>query len=270
MQVIDLTSSQQQAIDSFKSFLNGDEQVFMLKGAAGTGKTTLVTEFIKILEAEHRVFSLMAPTGRAAYIIGSKTGKKASTIHRGIYGLSDLKSMGQDNDTNADGNIHLKFDLRSNNDSPYNVYFVDEASMISDSFSENEAFSFGSGCLLTDLFKYAGGRKIVFVGDYAQLPPVGMNFSPALDAEYLEGKFGCKAVEFVLREVIRQHDGSVMLQNATRIRDSIEKKTFIEFKLNNGTDTEAEDIDLLRPYFQLSSSKPNVKSAIITYTRWLN
>lgn len=261
-----LSDSQQQALDSFKSFLTSDSQVFILKGAAGTGKTTLVTEFIKILEAEHREFGLLAPTGRAAYIIGNKTGKEASTIHSGIYGLSDLKSMGQDNEANGDGNIHLQFDLKFNEDSPYKVYFVDEASMISDSFSENEAFSFGSGCLLTDLFKYASGRKIVFIGDYAQLPPIGMNFSPALDAEYLEEKFGCKAVEFILQEVMRQSNESVMIQNATRIRDCIEKKTFIEFKLNNGSDTNAEDINLLRPYYQLSSDKPSVKSAIITYS----
>lgn len=260
------TSSQRQAIDSFKSFLESDSQVFMLKGAAGTGKTTLVSEFIKILEVEHREFGLMAPTGRAAYIISSKTGKEASTIHRGIYVLSDLKSMWQDNDMNEDNNIHLRFSLKSNDDSCNLVYIVDESSMISDSFSENEAFSFGSGCLLSDLFKYATGRKIVFIGDYAQLPPVGMNFSPALDAEYLEGKFGCKVVEIVLREVMRQSDGSVMLQNATRIRDCIEKKTFIEFKLNNGTDTKAEETDLLSPYYQLSSDKPSVKSAIVTYS----
>lgn len=261
-----LTDSQQQAIDSFKSFLTSDSQVFMLKGAAGTGKTTLVTEFIKILETEQRNFGLLAPTGRAAYIISSKTGKVASTIHRGIYCLSDLKSIEQDNDDNDDDNIHLRFDLKSNDDSHHTVYFVDESSMISDSFSENEAFSFGSGCLLTDLFAYASGRKIVFIGDYAQLPPVGMNFSPALDSEYIESKFGCKAVEIILREVMRQSDESVMIQNATRIRDCIEKKTFIEFKLNNGTDTDAEDTDLLRPYFQLSSDKPSVKSAIITYS----
>lgn len=260
------TFSQQQAIDSFKSFLTSDSQVFILKGAAGTGKTTLVTKFIKILEAEHREFGLLAPTGRAAYIIGNKTGKEATTIHRGIYGLSDLKSKGQDSDANEDSNIHLQFDLKSNDDSRHKVYFVDEASMISDSFSENEAFSFGSGCLLTDLFKYASGRKIVFIGDYAQLPPIGMNFSPALDAEYLEEKFGCKAVEFILREVMRQSKESVMIQNAARLRDCIEKKSFIEFKLNNGTDTNAEDIDLLRPYYQLSSDKPSVRSAIITYS----
>ena len=259
--------SQKNAINRLKSFLaNSSVQVFMLKGAAGTGKTTLVSEFLHILDEGKRGYRLMAPTGRAAYILGSKTNRKASTIHRGIYGLSKLKSTGQDSGGEEDGCLHLKFGLKGNTDSPNTVYIVDEASMISDNSSENEAFSFGSGCLLTDLFEYAHGRKIVFVGDYAQLPPVGMDFSPALDVQYLENKFGCKVAEFVLREVLRQASGSVMLANALKIRDSIENKSFIEFKLEKGTDSESEDIDFLRPYYQTFPCKPSVRSAIIAYS----
>ena len=93
MSNLQLTQSQQSAIAAFMDFLEGDEQVFMLKGAAGTGKTTLVSEFLKILENQQREYGLMAPTGRAAYIIGSKTGKPAFTIHRGIYGLSIFLRM---------------------------------------------------------------------------------------------------------------------------------------------------------------------------------
>ena len=145
MRNLQLTQSQQSAIATFKEFLEGDEQVFMLKGAAGTGKTTLVTEFLKILEGQKRKYSLMAPTGRAAYIIGSKTGKSALTIHRTIYGLSKLKSTSQNKEEVDDGGLHLRFGLKSNNDSLNAVYIVDESSMISDNFSENEAFSFGSG-----------------------------------------------------------------------------------------------------------------------------
>lgn len=260
------TSSQQLAIAAFKEFLESDVQVFMLKGAAGTGKTTLLTEFLKILEEQKREFGLMAPTGRAAYIIGSKTGRGACTIHRGIYGLSKLKSTSQNKGEEDDGGLHLKFGLRVNEDSLNSVYIVDEASMVSDTFSENEAFSFGSGCLLTDLFEFARGRKIVLVGDYAQLPPVGMNFSPALDKEYIEKKFSCKVAEVMLREVMRQADGSVILSNASKIRDDIERKTFIEFQLSNGNDSVAEDIDLLLPYYHLSSLKPSVKAAVIAFS----
>lgn len=263
---LSFTPSQQSAILAFKSFLEAEEQVFMLKGAAGTGKTTLIVEFLKILEGQKREFGLMAPTGRAAYIIGSKTGKPAFTIHRSIYGLSKLKSTSQNKEDEDDGGLHLRFGLRVNNDSLDAVYIVDESSMISDAFSENEAFSFGSGCLLTDLFEFTCGRKIVFVGDYAQLPPVGMNFSPALDKEYIESKFSCKVSEFILREVMRQSNGSVMLSNASKIRDGIERKTFIEFKLDKGEDTIGEDIDLLVPYYEFSKDKPSVKAAVIAYS----
>ena len=266
MNIIQLTKSQQSAIVAFKEFLEGDEQVFMLKGAAGTGKTTLVTEFLKILEGQKREYSLMAPTGRAAYIIGSKTGKPAFTIHRSIYGLSKLKSTSQNKEDEDDGGLHLRFGLKSNKDSLNTVYIVDESSMISDNYSENEAFSFGSGCLLTDLFEFARGRKIVLVGDYAQLPPVGMNFSPALDKDYIENKFSCKVAEFILREVMRQSIGSVMLSNASKIRDAVERKSFIEFSLDKGDDSIAENIDLLAPYYLLSENKPSVKAAVIAYS----
>ncbi|MGN0213247.1 MAG: ATP-dependent RecD-like DNA helicase [Muribaculaceae bacterium] len=264
--MIQPTSSQQASIDAFNAFLKGDEQVFMLKGAAGTGKTTLVTEFVRILKQETRECILMAPTGRAAYILGSKVVRKASTIHRGIYGLSKLQSTNQNKEYEDDSGLHLRFGLQHNEDSLSAVYIVDESSMVSDSFSENEAFSFGSGCLLTDLFEFVCGRKIVFVGDYAQLPPVGMNFSPALDKEYIEKKFSCKVHEVILCEVMRQSGGSVMLSNATKIRNGIEKKSFVEFKLESGVDTAAEDVDLLRPYFDLSPERPGVRSAVIAYS----
>ena len=261
-----LTESQQTAVSIFRKFLYNDSNVLMLKGAAGTGKTTLVFEFLKILDAIEREYELMAPTGRAAYILGSKTGKDASTIHRAIYRLSKLKSTSQNKEDEDDGGLHLRFGLKSNNDSLNTVYIVDESSMISDAFSENETFFFGSGCLLTDLFEYTRGRKIILIGDYAQLPPVGMNFSPALDKEYIEHKFSCRVTEIMLREVMRQSDGSVMLSNASKIRDCIEKKTFIEFKLDKGIDSTSEDCDLLFPYYKLSPAQPSVRSAVIAYS----
>ena len=261
-----LTSSQQAAIEVFKSFLESDEQVLLLKGAAGTGKTTLLAEFLKILDGQTREYGLMAPTGRAAHILGSKVGRKASTIHKGIYVLSRLESTSQNKEDEDDGGLYMRFGLKNNDEPLSAVYIVDESSMISDSVSENDTFSFGSGRLLTDLFEFARGRKLVFVGDYAQLPPIEMNFSPALDKEYIENRFGCKVREVMLKEVMRQTDGSVMLANATRIRTAIENKSFIEFKLDNGIDTVAEDVDLLKPYFDLSPTKPDVRSAVIAYS----
>ena len=264
--IFQYTISQLSAISAFREFLDGDGQVFMLKGAAGTGKTTLVSEFLRILESQKREVALMAPTGRAAYIIGNKTGHPAFTIHRTIYGLSKLKSTSHNKEGEDDGGLHLRFGLKGNNDSPGAVYIVDESSMVSDAFSENEAFSFGSGCVLSDLMAYARGRKVVFIGDYAQLPPIGMNFSPALDREYMEQKFGCNVKEVVLREVLRQSGDGVMLTNATRIRDSIENKSFVEFRLENGFDSVEEYDNLLKPYYQLSPDKPAVKAAVIAYS----
>lgn len=266
MTPLPLTSSQQNAIHAFKAFLSGPEQVFMLKGAAGTGKTTIISEFLRILEGAQHDYKLMAPTGRAAYIIGNKTGKDATTIHRGIYTLNNLKSTSSNKGSEDDGGLHANFALRRNDAPKSTVYIVDESSMVSDSFSEDEAFSFGSGRLLADLFEYAGGRKIIFVGDYAQLPPVGMKFSPALDKEYVERTFDCKATEVFLLETVRQQSDSAILCNANRIRLGIESKTFIEFKMENGNDTMAEDYDLLQPYFALSEARPDFNSAIIAYS----
>ncbi len=262
----ELTASQREALAAFKDFLEGPESVFILKGAAGTGKTTLVKEFLKILRDQKREFGLMAPTGRAAFIIGQRTGCEASTIHKGIYLLGEVKSADGEEDVEDSANLHAHYVLRDNDKARDAVYIVDEASMVSDSKSESEAFSFGSGELLRDLFDFVNGRKIVFVGDFAQLPPVGMAFSPALDAKYLENKYGCKVREVMLREVTRQNADSTMLANATRLRDSIERRSFIEFAVHEGPDTVAENENLLRPYFALSSNRPDPNSAIVAYT----
>lgn len=195
--MLHFTHSQQSAISAFKIFLDGSERVFILKGAAGTGKTTIVKEFLKILQERKREFALMAPTGRAAHIIGQKTGQSSTTIHRGIYSMSsitDLKKSVIDEKNPEDDNsrMNFRFELKRNDDPASKVYIIDESSMISDAYSENEAFSFGSGRLLSDLFEYANGRKVIFVGDHAQLPPVGMDFSPAIDTDYLSTHFDCR------------------------------------------------------------------------------
>lgn len=266
MQSITFTPSQQSAISAFRTFISDSSQVFMLKGAAGTGKTTILSEFIKILEGVGRQCVLMAPTGRAANILSRKTGNFATTIHRGIYALTSLRSANQNDEIEDDSTVYARFGLKNNEYSFSTIYIIDESSMISDSFSENEAFSFGSGRLLSDLFSFADGRKIVFVGDYAQLPPVNMNFSPALDKDYIENSYGRKVVEVYLRDVMRQKSGAGILDNANIIRDKIDAKTFIEFSLKNGDDVVAENDDLLLPYFSISESKPDIRSIIIAYS----
>ena len=266
METITPTPSQQTAINSFVKFLDGPAQVFLLKGAAGTGKTTVIKEFVKHLDSLNRQCVLLAPTGRAAFIIGNKIGREASTIHRCIYKLRQVQVRSQNKETEDDGLLFSKFGLRNNGLSDSTVYIIDESAMISDSFSEGEAFTFGSGRLLADLFEFVCGRKIVFVGDYAQLPPVGMYFSPALDKEYIEQTYDCKVTESYLHEVLRQQSGSVILDNANRIRDGIDAKNFIEFGLRNGDDCQTEDTSLLMSYYALSESKPDIHSVIIAYS----
>lgn len=257
---IQLTPSQQEALQQIIKFITIDEAtVFMLNGAAGTGKTTLVKAIIEYLELQKRTFALMAPTGRAAYILCQRTGKPACTIHRGIYTLNNLEIKDDTNQSQA------KYGLQINQDSVRTVYIVDEASMIADVQQESEAFVFGTGRLLHDLFTYTGRRKVIFVGDYAQLPPVGMIFSPALDKEYMEKVFNLKVRGYNLREIMRQNSNSAILKNAINVRKSIEAKSFVELQFEKGNDVMMTD-DLLNSYFEYAPSKPNPKTIIIAYS----
>lgn len=260
------TPSQQSAIQSFEDFLKSDSQVFMLRGAAGTGKTTLLKEVIAILQKKHRGFGLMAPTGRAAHIISEKTGADASTIHRYIYAIEKLRANNLTKDEEENDTLHFSFALKENPVEKDFVYLVDESSMISDQYTDSELFMFGSGFLLSDIFQYIEGRKIVFIGDYAQLPPVGMNFSPALDKNYLTEKFKCGVVEITLNEVMRQDSKSVLLENVTKLREKIDAKNFVEFKLTPGPKFCITETDLLGPYYSLSQNTPSSRGAIITHT----
>ena len=213
-----LTSSQQTAFQQFEEFVDSDDRIFILKGSAGTGKTTLLKALVESLCGKGWKCVLMAPTGRASSILGEKTGHSAATIHRTIYQIEEgLKE---------DGSGQLVFGLRPNDDSQNNtIYFVDEASMVSDQYSENDMFKFGSGYLLRDVLDYCGSRKIVFVGDYAQLPPVGQTFSPAMSAEYLQETYHASCREAMLKEVVRQVEDSFVYKNATFVRDAIENES---------------------------------------------
>ena len=179
-----------------------ENPTYILRGYAGTGKTSLVKTLVRTLPSIGMKYVLIAPTGRAAKVLSSYTGQNASTIHRRIY-----QAM-----TFPDGSIRI---ARAENKFKDTLFIVDEASMI------GEQKDFGGSSLLDDLLGYvfSGERcRLLLIGDTAQLPPVGSNESPALDCEYLKSEFPITAATFELTEVKRQALDSGILYNATELR----------------------------------------------------
>jgi len=222
------TACQTILINELASFITSNEadDIMLIKGYAGTGKTTMLFSLTQVLTSLKIRSVLLAPTGRAAKVMAGYTGMSAFTIHKKIYRQK----------TSSDG--MGKFVLDKN--LYKNTYFiVDEASMISNEYSEGSVF--GTGRLLDDLLEYVySGEncKLVLVGDTAQLPPVGLSISPALEAFTLEQYgFGVKEVE--LTEVVRQEKGSGILSNATEIRELISEpgnEGFFPIELNSFDD----------------------------------
>ena len=203
------TSGQVELIRELGIFLASDDsrEIMLLKGYAGTGKTTLVKSLVKTLSSLKQKSVLLAPTGRAAKVLTAYSGQPAWTIHKKIY----RQKSGRDGlgEFVLDRNLHK-----------LTCFIVDEASMIGDRSPET---FFGSGDLLRDLLDYVeGGEKcrLVLVGDTAQLPPVGLDVSPALSRDRLES-FGYRVREIELTDVVRQAEDSGILYNATSIRNLI-------------------------------------------------
>lgn len=186
-----------------------DFPILIVRGYAGTGKTTAISAFIKVLKDLRYKHVLLAPTGRAAKVLSNYSGIQAKTIHKQIYRQKSL----------ADKEAKFRLDFNKSRDT---VYIVDEASLISIG-TGMESIIFGSGDLLEDLISYIkqnSGNKLVLMGDSAQLPPIGMDESPALDMDYVQQFSSVKMV--TLREVVRQASESGILFNATRLREQIE------------------------------------------------
>ena len=178
---------------------------YILRGYAGTGKTTLVTTLVKVLPMIGMDYVLMAPTGRAAKVMASYSQRPASTIHKKIYQAQAF----------PDGSIRM---TRAQNKHINTLFIVDEASMI------GEEHEFGSRSLLDDLMDYvfSGERcRLLLIGDTAQLPPVGNDESPALDIDYLQSHFPLTIATFELTEVKRQALASGILSNATHLREEL-------------------------------------------------
>ncbi len=222
---IKLTSDQTNALQKLQCFLESDDSIFMLKGYAGSGKTTLIQGLVKYLTAENRTFQIMAPTGRASKVLRQKTGE-GTTIHRGIYKLKGVDfHQNQTNDvTNEE--YKLVFPVLQLENTQNHILIIDEASMISSRRSEHPLLQFGTDILLQDLLTYAQcltlKTKIIFVGDPAQLPPVGDNKSWAFEPSLFTSK-GLSVCKAELQEVVRQTDNNI-LKNATLIRSKIEEE----------------------------------------------
>lgn len=255
-----LTSDQDNALRMLETFVNSEDSLFMLKGYAGSGKTTVLQGVVEYLESIHQRYVLMAPTGRAAKVLSEKTGKKASTIHKGIYSYSLLEDL--ESEEGDEGSSFMYYYKLANNTINDLIFIVDEASMISDNISMGEFFRFGSGFLLTDLINFAhlgdlnSRNKIIFVGDPCQLEPVGDSTSRALDELYIQEKFGftCKSAE--LKEVKRQSEQSGILKAASRLRKSQSSGYFNDFDLTeNGKDIFNPDYETFLDTWQESTGK---------------
>ena len=204
------TQEQAHALEVFAEFLTDRDPhaVMILRGSAGTGKTTLSGAIVRTLKEIRQKVMLLAPTGRAAKVFSLNSGSPAYTIHRRIYREKSFSGV--------EGQFNLNDNLYTDT-----LFMVDEASMIAN--MGLGGMSFGSGCLLDDLvhFVYQGRNdRLLLIGDKAQLPPVGEEESPALHAAMLEG-YGLKVYECDLNEVLRQSEESGILYNATMIRQMI-------------------------------------------------
>jgi len=208
-----------QKISDFLVSSNSDD-LFLLKGYAGTGKTTIISTVVTHLWKLKKKAVLMAPTGRAAKVISNYSGKEAFTIHKKIYFPKAQKGGG------------VTFTLQPNKHRD-TFFIVDEASMIGDSASESKLFENGS--LLDDLMQYVYsgyGCKLILIGDTAQLPPVKMELSPALDEQTLSNYYNKKVIAIELNEVVRQKEESGILYNATLLRQALENGFYEDFKFN--------------------------------------
>lgn len=201
-------------------FSNNKDEVFMLKGFAGTGKTTIIGTLVNQLWQTKRKSVLLAPTGRAAKVISNYSGRSAHTIHRHIYFPKRDKAGG------------MKFVLAPNKHKN-TIFIVDEASMISDTASDSKIFDNGS--LLDDLlmYVYSGHNcRLILIGDTAQLPPVNLTLSPALNENTLSLNYNMEVKTLELNEVVRQQLDSGILFNATSLREQLASEFVDEFRFD--------------------------------------
>ena len=233
---ITLNPDQEKVILNLESFLESKDSVFILKGYAGTGKTTLIKGLIDALKVENKKFVLCAPTGRASKILRNKTGY-GNTIHSTIYDFDNLITINSENEDFAEHSFQFSFPIIKLQENT--IIIVDEASMISSKESKNELFNFGTNILLNDLLTFAqlhnSHNKMIIIGDPAQLPPVGDNNSWALEKSFFDDK-KILAREVFLTQVMRQNN-NLILENAMSIRKCIENPNHKELKFQFDEDS---------------------------------
>lgn len=216
------TSKQDQVLKELSVFIfdNTPNSLYLLKGYAGTGKTSIIGTIVSQLWEAKKSAILLAPTGRAAKVISNYSNKEAFTIHKKIYFPKKEKSGG------------VKFVMQPNKHRN-TIFIVDEASMIPDIPSDSKLFENGS--LLDDLMQYvySGYKcKLLLIGDIAQLPPVKSDLSPALDSSILELNYNKLITTTELNEVVRQELSSGILKNATELREILKSEFFDSFKFD--------------------------------------
>ena len=270
----DLSDGQSALVDRLGEFLDGDAQsVFLLKGYAGTGKTFVTKGLTEYFRAIGRNYVLAAPTGKASKVIASKTKSEAYTIHKTIYSFDDIAEY-RDNEEEGTETFKFYAQLSVNNLSADTVYIIDEASMISDVYQEAEFFRFGTGFLLRDFLKFVNldhndhSKKVIFIGDNAQLPPVGMNFSPALDEDYLLREHQVRSTSFELTQVVRQKSESGVIANAIPLRQSLHDSVFNRLSIDFGYPDvkEVKHKDLMARYLESCGNKINGESIVIAHS----
>lgn len=272
----DLTEDQEKAVKLLDNFIKSKRyNCFILQGYAGTGKTFLITGLAKFLKSLNIAFYIMSPTGRGASVIVEKIGEQAKTIHKTIYNFDEIEISEPSSDEKQNikmskENYYYKFYYKLMYNEHVNaVFIIDESSMVSDAPMGDDIIQFGSGKLLYDLILFSkvnkpdSGNKIIFIGDPAQLPPINMNFAPALSPEYLTRKYNLRVTGTFLTQVVRQKENNPILKLAHEIRNALEKKQFNYLELTEDKNIKFIKINEILNYIDVDKIKTN-KTFIIT------